>query len=281
MTTPEAAEFRQEPTPRRSIMEREFRTLKLGLDDSVLTVVIDHPDNELNLVDVTLMEEFASLVADLRNQQEARVILLSAAGKYFSAGGSFELMNQLHDHATADHLCRLAMQLIHDFLQVPAPIVCAMTGPAIGFGASWVLLSDLVFAGEDVTLSDPHVQRGLASPDGAALWSLAMGPMRAKRFLLTGEKLTARQAMELGLISFVTAAGETVQHARTFAHKLAAAAPSAVAHTKLLCNIHIREALAASLATGTAWELQDSRTNDHQEALDAFRERRDPHFTGA
>jgi enoyl-CoA hydratase len=164
-------------------------------------------------------------------------------------------------------------------LQVPVPIVCAMNGPAIGFGASPVLLSDVVFAGEDVSLSDPHALRGVVSPDGPALWSLAMGPVRAKRFLLTGEKLSAAEAAKLGLITFVTAPGEALGQAMEFARNLAAGPPSAIAHTKLMCNIYIRDALDMSFDTGAAWELQDSRTNDHQEAISAFRERRTPKFT--
>lgn len=270
-----------DPTgPLTRIADLQFRTLRVAQDGPVMVVTVDHPDNKYNLVDVTLMEELAALVSALRNQREARAVVLTGAGACFSAGGSFELMGQLDRPDFADYISRLAKQLMYDLLQVPVPVVCAMNGPAIGFGASWVLLSDVVFAGSDVTLSDPHVLRGIAAPDGPALWSLAMGPVRAKRFLLTGEQLSAAQAAELGLITFVTPPEETFDQALAFANQLADSAPSAIAHTKLLCNIHVRDALDMSFDTGASWESQDFRTNDHKEAIAAFREGRKPTFSG-
>jgi enoyl-CoA hydratase len=262
------------------VVDTKFRTLKLERLGSVLVVRIAHPDNRLNFVDVALMEEFACLVAALRTERSARAVVLTGEGPAFSGGGSFELMNQLDRPEFADYICRLAKQLITDMLQIPIPVICAMNGPAIGFGATWVLLSDVVFADEDAKLSDPHVLRGIAAPDAPALWSLAMGPMRAKRFLLTGDELTAAEAVELGLIAFVSKAGRTLDDALAFARRLAGIAPGAVAHTKLLCNKHIRDALELSFDTGAAWESQDFRTNDHKEAIAAFRERRNPMFTG-
>jgi enoyl-CoA hydratase len=260
---------------------RKFRTIEIARDGPVLMVTIDHPDNKFNLMDQALHEELAALMADLRNERTARAIVLTATGKYFSAGGSFNMMGDFNLSDYLAYISRLAKQTIYDMLAVPVPIVCAMNGPAIGFGASPVLLSDVVFAGEDVTLSDPHTLRGLTSPDGAALWSLAMGPLRAKRFLLTGEKLSAKEAAELGLITFVTPPGKALEQAIEFAKKLAAGAPSAISHTKRVCNIYIKDALDRTFDTAVAWEMLDHGTHDHEEAIAAFRERREPVFTGA
>jgi enoyl-CoA hydratase len=270
----------QPPVSAYTVAGREFRTLKLTQDGLVLIITIDHPDNKFNLMDQALHEDLAALVSDLRTQRDARAIVLTANGKYFSGGGSFDLMGQMNSADFARYIAQLAKQTIYDMLQVPVPIVCAMNGPAIGFGASPVLLSDVVFAGEDISLSDPHALRGVVSADGPALWSLALGPVRAKRFLLTGEKLSATEAAELGLITFVTAPGEALGQAVEFAKTLAAGPPSAIAHTKLLCNIYIRDALDMSFDTGAAWSFQDFLTNDHQEAISAFRERRTPKYSG-
>ena len=268
------------PVSPRTGTDRELRTLKLTREGPILTITIDHPDNRFNLMDKTLHEELAVLMSDLRTESDARAIVFTANGKYFSGGGSFDTMGHINRAEFALYISRLTKQTIYDMLQVPVPIICAMNGPAIGFGASPVLLSDVVFAGEDVSLSDPHALRGLAPPDGPALWSLAMGPLRAKRFLLTGEKLSAAEAAKLGLITFVTPPGEALAQAMEFARKLSAEPRAAMSHTKLLCNIYIREALDRSYDTGVAWELLDSRTDDHNEAIVAFRERRTPKYTG-
>jgi enoyl-CoA hydratase len=280
MNSPKTLSNHPLPVSARMDADREYRTLKVTRDGPILTIRIDHPGNRFNLMDRTLHEELAALMSDLRTENDARAIVLTANGKYFSAGGSFDSMGDLTRAELALYISRLAKQTIYDMLQVPVPIICAMNGPAIGFGASPVLLSDVVFAGEDVSLSDPHALRGLAPPDGPALWSLAMGPLRAKRFLLTGEKLSAAEAAKLGLITFVTPPGEALAQAMEFAGKLAAGPRSAMSHTKLLCNIYIREALDRSYDTGVGWELLDADTDDHREAIAAFRERRTPKFTG-
>jgi enoyl-CoA hydratase len=280
MNPPQTLANNQPPVSARTRTDREFRTLKLTRDGPTLMIMIDHPGNKFNLMDKTLHEELAALMSDLRTESDARAIVLTANGKYFSAGGSFDMMGHLTRAEFALYISRLAKQTIYDMLQVPVPIICAMNGPAIGFGASPVLLSDVVFAGEDVSLSDPHALRGLAPPDGPALWSLAMGPLRAKRFLLTGEKLSAAEAAKLGLITFVTPPGEALAQAMEFARKLAAEPRSAMSHTKLLCNIFIRGALDMSYDTGVASELLDSHTDDHTEAIAAFRERRTARYSG-
>lgn len=268
------------PVSAHTVTDRVFRTLRLSRDGAILVITIDHPDNKFNLMDLTLHEDLAVLMSDLRTKSDARAIVLTANGKYFSGGGSFDMMGKFERGDFAGYIAQLAKQTIYDLLQVPVPIVCAMNGPAIGFGASPVLLSDVVFAGEDISLSDPHALRGVVSADGPALWSLAMGPVRAKRFLLTGEKLSATEAAELGLITFVTAPGEALGRAMEFARTLADGPTSALSHTKLACNIYIRDALDRSFDAAAAWSFKDFRTNDHQEAIAAFRERRTPTFTG-
>lgn len=262
------------------ITDQKFRTLRLRGDGPVLVLTIDHPDNDKNLFDVELMEELGAVMAALRGEREFRAVLFTGSGGYFSAGGNFSLMKALGEVHTADYVGRLGRRLVGDMLDVPLPIVCAMNGPALGFGCSMVLLSDVVFAPSDTFLSDPHVKRGIATPDGAAVWTMALGPMRAKRFLLTGEKLSAAEAADLGLITFVCEPGETVARAQQFAHELAASAPSAIAHTKLLCNKHVRAGLEMSFDIGTAWEAADFSTADHREAIAAFRDNRPPTFTG-
>ncbi len=106
---------------------------------------------------------------------------------------------------------QLGRRLIADMqcLQFPCRSFCALKSPGYGLGTTLALLSGVVFASSSVTLSHPHVTRGIATPDGAAVWTLFMGPVRAKRFLVTGEEIGAEQAADLGLItSDALAAGD-------------------------------------------------------------------------
>lgn len=263
-----------------SVLDHSFGTLLLERDANVLTVTLDDTDNPLNLFTWERMEELGTLMSMLRDEAELRAVLLTGHGRYFSGGGSFDLFSTMGTTSAAHRMRRASRKLYSDILEVDVPIVCAMNGPAHGAGASLVLLSDIVFAPTDVTLSDPHVLRGLACGDGAALWTLFLGPIRAKRFLLTGEKLSAQQAADLGMFTFVCEPEDTLPRARAYAHELAQLPPNALAHTKILCNTYIRDTLGKTFATGNAFEMLDFRSEDHAEAIAAFTEKRPAHYTG-
>lgn len=149
------------------------------------------------------MEELGELMSRLRDEIAVRAVVLTGSGRYFSGGGSFDLFATLDTSESAERMRRASRKLYKDMLEVGQPIVCAVNGPAIGAGCSLVLLSDFAFASSTVTLSDPHVRRGLTAADGAAIWTMFMGPIRAKRFLLTGQELTAAQAADLGMFTVV------------------------------------------------------------------------------
>lgn len=246
----------------------------------VLTVTINNPENRLNLWDYATIEEFAALFNSLRADTRYRAVLITAAGEHFCGGGHFELMDSQSDPEKVEYLARLTRRLYSDMLDVAAPIVCALNGPAVGAGCSVALLSDILVASQRATLSDPHVCRGLTAGLGVAIWSLYLGPVRLKRFLLTGEVLDSHHAHELGMVDFICDDGETLTRALELARNLASNPPLAVAKTKLLANKHIRATLEVSFAMGAAWQSQDFHTHDHKEAVAAFRERRSPVYTG-
>ena len=178
-------------------------------------------------------------------------------------------------------LRRDAKQLIGDLLDVELPIVAAVNGPAMGLGASIALCCDVVFMADTATIGDPHVKVGLVAGDGgAALWPLALGPARAKQYLLTGDPLPAAEAERIGLVNRVVPAADLDREATAFATRLAAGAPLAVRYTKLAVNKLLKQALDTAFDVSTALELVTFRSEDHQEALAALREKRPPVFKG-
>lgn len=264
-----------------SVKDLTFQTLRITTDDKILTVTLDDTGNPLNLFTWQRMEELGTLMSELRDETSVRAVVLTASGNYFSGGGSFDLFATMGTSESVERMRRASRKLYKDMLEVGQPIVCAVNGPALGAGCSLVLLSDVVFASSTVTLSDPHVKRGLAAGDGAAIWTMFMGPIRAKRFLLSGQKLTADQAADLGMFTFVCDPGETLERATAYARELADGAPLAIAHTKMLCNHYISEILEQTHMAGFAFEMLNFRSQDHQEAIAAFKEHRAPHFTGS
>jgi enoyl-CoA hydratase len=178
-------------------------------------------------------------------------------------------------------LRRDAKQLIWDLLDVEVPIVAALNGHAMGLGASIALLCDVIFMADTATIGDPHVRVGIVAGDGGAvIWPLAVGPARAKQYLLTGDPLGAAEAERIGLVNRVVPAADLDREAMAFAERLAAGAPLAVRYTKLAVNKLIKDALNVAFDASTALELVTFQSEDHQEALAALREKRTPSFKG-
>ena len=258
-----------------------YETLELRRDGAVLEVTIDHPRSELNAVDGVLHAELTQLFAELRREREARAVLLTGRGRAFSAGGDFGWFPTLQEPGALEELRVDAKALIWDLLDVEIPIVTAVNGPAIGLGASIALLCDVIFMADTATVADPHVRVGIVAGDGGtAIWPLAAGPALAKRYLLTGDPLSAEEALRIGLATHVVPAAELGAAAMAFAQRLAAGAPLALRYTKLAVNKLVKDALNISFDTATAYELLTFRSDDHAEALAALRDKRPPNFKG-
>ena len=259
----------------------EFSTLRSERIGDVLKITIAHPTSKMNAVDEALHEDLAALFRALRRETVARCVLLTGEGRAFSAGGDFAWFPKLQEPETMETVRRDGKQMIWDLLDVEVPIVVAVNGPAIGLGASIALLCDVIFAADTATFADPHVRVGIVAGDGGvAIWPLALGPARAKQYLLTGDALGAPEAERIGLINFVVPAAELGERALAFAQRLAAGAPLAVRYTKLAVNKLVKDALNVAFDTSTALEIVTFRSEDHQEALAALREKRPPQFRG-
>jgi len=238
-----------------------YRALHFERLDDVLRITIDHPDDELNAVDGSLHAELTRLFRELKREDRARAIVLTGRGRTFSAGGSFDWFPSLQDPAALEHLRRDAKQMIWDLLDVEIPIVAAVNGPAVGLGASLVV--------------------GIVAGDGGtAIWPLAVGPARAKEYLLTGDAVPAQEAERLGLVNHVVPADALQAEALAFANRLAAGAPLAIRYTKQAVNKLVKDALNVAFDTATALEIVTFRSEDHREALAAIREKRKPKFSG-
>jgi enoyl-CoA hydratase len=258
-----------------------MKSIDLTRDGDVLRVTIDRPGSDLNAVDAALHRELAELFLLLQQEREARAVLLTGRGGAFSAGGDFNWFPALQEPGAMEALRLEAKQLIWDLLDVHLPIVCALNGHAIGLGASIALLCDVIFMAQSATLADPHVRVGLVAGDGGTVaWPLAVGPARAKQYLLTGDPVPADEAERLGLVNKVVPDDELDEVASAFARRLAAGAPLAVQYTKQAVNKLVKDALNTSFDVATALEIVTFKSDDHREALAALAEKRRPQFRG-
>ena len=262
-------------------MTSSFETIRIDRLGPVLRCTIDNPASDLNVVDEALHRDLTGLFASLRNESEARAILLTGSKKAFCAGGDFGWFPTLRTVGALEALRHDAKSMIWDLLEVRQPIVCAINGHAMGLGASIALLCDSIVMSATARIGDPHVRVGIVAGDGGtAIWPLALGPALAKRYLLTGDAIDAETALRLGLVTDVVPADAVHDTGLALANRLAAGAPLAIQYTKAAVNKLVKEALNTAFDFATASELVTFLSDDHQEALAAIGEKRAPDFKG-
>ena len=262
----------------------DYKTLLVEKAGKVATITLNRPDR-LNAVGGGMHEELEDVFGRINGDAEINAVLLTGAGRAFCAGGDIGTMDQSPQPATASGipltLGRGPRRLIMNILEVEVPIVVAVNGDAVGFGATLALFGDIIYAAEGARIGDAHVRVGLVAGDGGAvIWPLLVGVHRAKEYLMTGDLIDAAEAERIGLINHVVPPDELLPQARKMAERLANGATWALRWTKASINKLIRERMNLILDTGLAYEALTVGTEDHKEAVRAFTEKRRPEYKG-
>ncbi|MEU7811747.1 enoyl-CoA hydratase/isomerase family protein [Pseudonocardia sp. NPDC049154] len=233
--------------------------------DGIITVTLNRPETH-NAFDEVLHDEFPRLMADLDDDSDARAVVLTGAGTSFSAGGNLDdFAAFVTDFDARRRAMRRARRLVEAMLSTELPVVCAVNGPAVGLGCTLVTLCDVVFMGESAFLADPHVKIGLVAGDGSAVtWPFLTSLLKAKEYILTGDKIPAPLAVELGLANRVVPDADLLTEATAFAARIATLPPQAVRDTKSTLNQHLRGAMVSTLGMGLAAESQSHDTEEYQ-----------------
>ncbi|MBM3541614.1 MAG: enoyl-CoA hydratase/isomerase family protein, partial [Alphaproteobacteria bacterium] len=244
-------------------------------------VTMNRPE-VLNAIDAVLHEELARVFTDVAADPEADVIVLTGAGRAFSAGGDINWMQEMIDDRAAWERTRVeAKRIVFGMLDCEKPIIGKVNGAAMGLGATMALFCDVIFAAETAKIADPHVSVGLVAGDGGAIiWPQLIGYARAKEYLMTGDVLTGADAARIGLVNHAVPQAELDARVDAFADKLCAGAMQAIKFSKTAVNIGLRQLAHSIMDASIAYETYTNRTADHQEAVSAFREKRKPKFQG-
>lgn len=248
--------------------------LTVEADGPVRTVVINRPD-DLNAINAPLHWALANVWRQLSADRGAKVVVLTGAGRAFSAGGDLGWITSfLDDPVARDESLREGAQIIEEMLRFPLPVIAAVNGPAVGLGCSLAVLSDVVLISETAHLADPHVAVGLVAGDGgAAFWPLLTPILRSREYLYTGDRIPAATAVELGLASRTTAPDELRAEAQRLAERFAAQPAAALQGTKRVLNMHLSQALAGAVQAGFAAEAVTMQSPEHRERLSALARR--------
>jgi enoyl-CoA hydratase/carnithine racemase len=222
--------------------------LQVKSDGPIRIVRLNRPE-QLNATNHELHKGLALLWPQLDADDDARVAVITGAGRAFSAGGDFEHLDELaRDLDQRRETMSLARQLVTGMVRCRLPVVAAVNGPAVGLGCSLVALSDIAYMAESAHLADPHVLIGLVAADGGPItWPLLTSLLLAKEYALTGDRIPARRAAEMGLVNHVVPDDEVFDAALACAHKVAKLPQQATEDTKRILNMHLERAVLATL----------------------------------
>ncbi|MGW0055688.1 MULTISPECIES: enoyl-CoA hydratase/isomerase family protein [Nocardia] len=238
----------------------------------VRTVTINRP-GELNAVNEPLHWALANVWRQLAADTAAKVVVVTGAGRAFSAGGDLDWITSfLDDPVAREESLREGAQIIEEMLRFPLPVIAAVNGPAMGLGASVAVLSDVVLMARTAYLADPHVSVGLVAGDGgAAFWPLLTPLLRSRVYLYTGDRIDAPTAVDLGLATSVSEPENLLDDASRLAQRLAAQPAPALRATKRVANMYLSQALSGAMQAGFAAESVTMCSPEHRERLLALR----------
>ena len=238
--------------------------------DTISTITFNRPA-QLNALDPDMVEEFQSIVRRVDLEPSTRAIVLTGAGRAFTAGGDVRSFGSRHD----PRVNRRGWHLVHRMLEIEKPIVAMVNGPAIGLGLTIALLCDSVVMADDATIGDPHVNLGLVAGDGAAVvLPLLIGPHRAKELLLTGKRITGVEAAAMGMINRSVPADELASAAYGLAREYAAQPTYAARATKMAVNRYLRWMVEQTLDVSLAYEAISRELPEYPEPVEAWKQRR-------
>lgn len=256
-----------------------YDTLQWSVTDQVARLTLARPDR-LNSITVQMHRELRDALARIE-PEGARVLVLSGAGRAFSAGQDLADPAVTADADLGDYIAQHYAPLIETLRGLPVPTIAAVNGVAAGAGASLALACDLVVATMSASFIQPFCQLGLV-PDSGATWMLPrlVGHARAMGLTLLGDRLQASQAAEWGLIWKAVPNDEFEATVSALASRLATAPTRGLVSTRHALQAAATHTLAQQLALEGELQRMLGRTHDYAEGVAAFLDKRPPVFTG-
>ncbi len=257
-------------------------------DGGIVTLTLNAPERRNPISERGMVDAIVDALQRIDADPSVRAAILTGAGTAFSSGGDLRAMQ---DAAAARAAAPAATPAYyrHGIQRIPlaferlnVPIIAAVNGPAIGAGLDLACMCDIRIAAESARFAESFVKVGIIAGDGGA-WLLPrlVGFSKAAEMALTGDALSAAEALACGLVSRVVADSELMDAAGALAARIAANPPHAVRMTKRLLLEGRNMRMDSLLEMAAAMQALVHATEDHREAVAAFLEKRSPRFAGA
>lgn len=256
-----------------------YETLLLTKEGAVATLTLNRPP--LNPLNSQVFRDLEAAASELEADAEVRAVIVCGAGeRAFAAGADVTEMAGLAPLG-AHAFCRAAWRAFKKLEDLPKPTVAALQGLVFGGGCELAYCCDFRIAAENARFAQPEINLGII-PGGGGTQRLPrlIGLARAKELLFLGETIDAATALQYGLVHKVVPAGRLMEEAKALAEKLAAKPPVALATLKHVVNTGVNVDLMTGLQFETEGFVVNFTSEDAQEGLKAFVEKRQPVFRG-
>jgi enoyl-CoA hydratase len=243
----------------------------------VLRITMDN--GRMNTADDAMHGELADIWRDVDRDPTVNAVIITGAGKVFSAGGDFAMIQQnIDDFDARTRQWKEARDIVYNVINCSKPVVSAMRGVAVGAGLVCGMLADVSIATKDCRIIDGHTRLGVAAGDHAAIiWPLLCGLAKAKYYLMLCEPILGAEAERIGLISLAVEDTELDAKALEIATRFAEGAQSAIRFTKYALNNWLRQA-GPTFDTSLALEFLGFTGPEVKEGLASHKEKRKPSF---
>jgi 2-(1,2-epoxy-1,2-dihydrophenyl)acetyl-CoA isomerase len=259
-------------------------TVLVRRDGAAATVTLNRPE-ALNAWTRALGDELLAALREVAGDDAVRAVRITGAGRAFSSGADLKAGFDPTPSGTPDVHTALTDRyhpIITGIRRMPKPVVAAVNGPAVGIGLSLALAADLVIARESAYFLLAFVNIGLVPDGGSSLFvPERVGFTRATEMAMLGERVSARQALEWGLINRVAADDEFEAEVDALSQRLAAGPTRSYAGTKRQLNAWLYGRMDAQLALEADIQQESAETGDFIEGVTAFVEKRPPAVGGS
>ena len=258
-----------------------FPALGFAVPDPGILELIMSKEGRLNAADRSMHRQLAEVWLAIDRDPEVRAVLVRGAGNSFSAGGDFDMIEDIiGDFEARVVVHREARDLVYNTINCSKPVVSAIRGPAVGAGLVVGLLADISVVGRTARIIDGHTRIGVVAGDHAAIvWPLLCGLAKAKYHLMLCEPLSGEEAERIGLVSRCVDDEAVYDTALETARRLAAGSATALRWTKYTLNNWLRLA-GPTFDASLALEFLGFTGPDAREGLDAARAKRPATFAG-
>jgi enoyl-CoA hydratase/carnithine racemase len=255
-----------------------METILVERSDGVVTVTMNRPEKK-NAANTTMWRELLEIFEAVADRPDDRVMVLTGAGGAFCSGADLSALDEVEHHQLVQmrHVsdCALALH------RIPKPTIAKVGGVAVGAGCNMALGCDLVVASDEARFSEIFARRGLSLDFGGS-WLLPrlIGMHKAKELAFFADVISAKEAADFGIVNRVVPAAELDRFVDDWARRLVAGPPLALSMTKTMLNTSFEVSMDQALEDEARCQTVNFSTADVVEAMQAFVEKREPHFVG-